>query len=75
MPNLLKLGRKHNIKIIEDSEVLGLEIKNKKCGSYGDISTFSFYTNKHITTGEGGMILTDNLQIAKRCKITKSFFF
>ena len=76
MPNLLKLGRKHNIKIIEDSsEVLGLEIKNKKCGSYGDISTFSFYTNKHITTGEGGMILTDNLQIAKRCKKLRNLFF
>jgi len=76
MPNLLKLGRKYNIKIIEDSsEVLGLEIKNKKCGSYGDISTFSFYTNKHITTGEGGMILTDNLQIAKRCKKLRNLFF
>ncbi len=76
MPNLLKLGRKYKIKIIEDSsEVLGLEIKNKKCGSFGDISTFSFYTNKHITTGEGGMVLTDNIQIAKRCKKLRNLFF
>ncbi len=76
MPNLLKLGKKHNIKIIEDaSEVLGLEIKNKKCGSFGDISTFSFYTNKHITTGEGGMVLTDNLEIAKKCKNFRNLFF
>ena len=75
MPNLLKLGKKHNIKIIEDaSEVLGLEIKNKKCGSFGDISTFSFYTNKHITTGEGGMVLTDNLEIAKKCKNFRNLF-
>ena len=76
MPNLLKLARKNNIKIIEDtSEVLGLKIRNKKCGSFGDISTFSFYTNKHITTGEGGMVLTDNLQIANRCKKLRNLFF
>ena len=41
----------------------------------GDISTLSFYTNKHITTGEGGMILTDNLQIAERCKKLRNLFF
>ncbi len=76
MPNLLKLGRKYKLKIIEDtSEVLGLEINKKKCGSFGDISTLSFYTNKHITTGEGGMILTDNLQIAERCKKLRNLFF
>ena len=54
---------------------MGLEIKNKKCGSFGDISTFSFYPNKHITTGEGGMVLTDNIQIAKRCKKLRNLFF
>ena len=46
---------KKNIKIIEDAaEVIGLKYNNKMCGSFGDISIFSFYANKHITTGEGG---------------------
>ena len=42
--------------------------KERPCGSFGDISTFSFYPNKHITTGEGGMVLTDQPEIAERCK-------
>ena len=40
--------------------MLGQDYKEKKCGSFGDISIFSFYPNKHITTGEGGMVLTDD---------------
>jgi len=49
------------IKIIEDSaEAHGIQESNIKCGSFGDLSTFSFYANKHITTGEGGCILTDS---------------
>ena len=76
MPKLLRLAKKHKIKVIEDSsEVIGLEIKKKKCGSFGDISTFSFYTNKHITTGEGGMVLTNNKYIAKRCTKLRNLFF
>ena len=51
------------IKIIEDSaEMIGQKFKKKRCGSFGDISTFSFYANKHITTGEGGMILRNDLK-------------
>jgi perosamine synthetase len=42
--------------------------EGKPCGSFGDISTFSFYPNKHITTGEGGMIVTDNEELAERCR-------
>ncbi len=50
----------NNIVIIEDAaEAHGQKYKNKFCGTYGLISTFSFYANKHITTGEGGMLLTD----------------
>ena len=57
---------KKNIKIIEDAaEVIGLKY-NKMCGSFGDISTFSFYANKHITTGEGGMILTNDLKLYEK---------
>jgi perosamine synthetase len=61
MDKILKICKKHKILIIEDAaEVLGLSYKNKKCGSFGDISTFSFYANKQITTGEGGMISTNS---------------
>jgi perosamine synthetase len=47
---------------------LGSEYKGRKCGSFGDISTFAFYPNKQITTGEGGIILTDEEEIYKLCK-------
>jgi perosamine synthetase len=45
------------------------------CGSFGDISTFSFYPNKHITTGEGGMCLTDDDELANRCRKLKNLAF
>ena len=58
---LKKICKKKKIFIIEDAaEVLGQKIYKKNCGSFGDISTFSFYANKQITTGEGGMITTNN---------------
>jgi perosamine synthetase len=47
----------------------------KKCGSYGDISTFSFYPNKHVTTGEGGMILTDDENLANKCASLRNLCF
>lgn len=73
---VLKVCKKKNIKVIEDSaEVHGLKYKNKICGSFGDISTFSFYSNKNITTGEGGMILTNNLKIYKEINKLKNLYF
>jgi perosamine synthetase len=58
---LRKICKKKKIFIIEDAaEVLGQKIFKKNCGSFGDIGTFSFYANKQITTGEGGMITTNN---------------
>lgn len=52
---------KNNIILIEDSaEAHGIKYENQYCGTYGDISTFSFYANKHITSGEGGIIITNN---------------
>ena len=76
MDPLLKIAKKYKLKVIEDAaEVLGLKYKNKECGSFGDISTFSFYANKHITTGEGGMIVTDNRQIAEKCKSLRNICF
>tara|TARA_Y100000741_G_scaffold55282_1_gene38181 strand:+ start:418 stop:1554 length:1137 start_codon:yes stop_codon:yes gene_type:complete len=76
MDKIIKICKKHKIFIIEDAaEVLGLNYKNKKCGSFGDISTFSFYANKHITTGEGGMIVVNNIDLYKKCQSLKNLSF
>lgn len=69
MDPVIKIAKKYNLKIIEDAaEMHGQTYKGLPCGSFGDISVFSFYPNKHITTGEGGIILTNDFEIAKRCK-------
>ncbi|OGZ63322.1 MAG: polysaccharide biosynthesis protein [Candidatus Staskawiczbacteria bacterium RIFCSPHIGHO2_02_FULL_34_10] len=66
---LERIAKKHKLFLIEDSaEALGSEYKGKKCGSFGDAGVFAFYPNKQITTGEGGMILTNNKKIADVCK-------
>ncbi|MDC0627754.1 DegT/DnrJ/EryC1/StrS family aminotransferase [Candidatus Pelagibacter sp.] len=73
---ILRLAKKYKLKIIEDSaEVLGLKYKKKFCGNLGDISTLSFYPNKHITTGEGGMLLTDNSNYAKKFQSLRNLCF
>ena len=76
MDPLLKIAQKYKLKVIEDAaEVLGLKYKNKECGSFGDVSTFSFYANKHITTGEGGIVVTNSKQIAEKCKSLRNICF
>ena len=55
--------------------MIGQRYKNKLCGSFGDVSTFSFYANKHITTGEGGMILTNNKNIFEKSKSLRNLCF
>ena len=61
---IYQLAKKYNLQIIEDAaEAHGQQHKNTYCGALGNISTFSFYPNKHITTGEGGMVLTDDEDI------------
>lgn len=73
---VLELARKYNLKVIEDAaEMHGQTYKGKPCGSFGDISTFSFYPNKHITTGEGGMIVTDDEELAERCRMLRNLCF
>lgn len=63
---IIEMCRKYDLYLIEDAaEMIGQEYKGKPCGSFGDISTLSFYPNKHITTGEGGMILTNNKELAE----------
>lgn len=76
MDPLVKLSEEHGLKIIEDAaELIGQTYNGKQCGSFGDVSTFSFYPNKHITTGEGGMILTDDELIAERCRSLRNLCF
>ena len=73
---ILALAKKYNLKIIEDAaQMHGQEYKGKKCGSFGDISIFSFYPNKHITTGEGGMVLTNDEHLDKRAKSLRNLCF
>jgi len=76
MDKILKICRKNKIFVIEDAaEVIGLKYKNKKCGSFGDISTFSFYANKQITTGEGGMISVNKFDLYNKCKSLRNLCF
>ncbi|MDQ3020506.1 MAG: DegT/DnrJ/EryC1/StrS family aminotransferase [Bacteroidota bacterium] len=76
MNPVLEIAEEFNLKIIEDAaEQIGQTYNGKPCGSFGDISTFSFYPNKHITTGEGGMIVTDNKELAERCRSLRNLCF
>lgn len=63
-----EVAEKHNLAVIEDScEALGSALNGKKVGTFGSMSVFAFYPNKQITTGEGGMILTDDDNLADMC--------
>ena len=76
MDPILALCKKYNLFLIEDAaEMHGQTCNGKKCGSFGDISTFSFYPNKHITTGEGGMLLVDDPELAERCRKLRNLAF
>ena len=73
---IMEIARKYNLKVIEDAaEMHGQTYKGRPCGSFGDISTFSFYPNKLVTTGEGGMIVTDNEELAERCRLVRNLCF
>ena len=73
MGPIMKIAKKHNFYVIEDAaESHGAEYKGKKIGSFGEISCFSFFGNKIITTGEGGMCLTDNKKLAERMRILRN---
>lgn len=76
MDAVLKIVKKYKLLLIEDAaETHGAEYKGKKCGSFGDISFFSFYANKIISTGEGGMILTNNKRYFERAKFLRNLGF
>ncbi len=68
MDRICEIARAHNLAVIEDScEALGSALNGKKAGTFGTMSVFGFYPNKQITTGEGGMILTDEDSLAELC--------
>jgi len=76
MDPVFELSAKYGLKIIEDAaEMHGQSYKGRPCGSFGDLSIFSFYPNKHITTGEGGMVLTDDALLADRCRSLRNLCF
>lgn len=76
MPAIMKIAKKHNLPVIEDAaEAHGSMVDNKKCGTYGDISIFSFYANKIITSGEGGVVVTDSDDLATKCQYYKNLCF
>jgi len=81
MDPVLDVARRHGLKIIEDSaEQIGQVYWDKartahRVGSFGDVSTFSFYPNKHVTTGEGGMVLTSDDALAERCRNLRNMCF
>ena len=72
MDALTEIAQRHELKIVEDcAEALGTFIGGRHVGTFGDVGTLSFFGNKTITTGEGGMVITSNEALARRMRITK----
>jgi perosamine synthetase len=76
MDPVMDIAGKHGLVVLEDAaEVHGAEYKGKKCGSIGHIAAFSFYANKIITTGEGGMVVTSDSGMADRARLYRNLCF
>lgn len=76
MDPVLEIAQRYGLKVIEDAaQMHGQTYQGRPCGSFGDLSTFSFYPNKHVTTGEGGMIVTDDDRLAERCRSLRNLCF
>jgi perosamine synthetase len=76
MDEIINLCKKYNLFILEDAaEAHGSEYKGKKSGSFSDIAAFSFFANKNITTGEGGMVITNNEELNKKTRYYKNLCF
>lgn len=73
MNDIIQIAQKHNLPIVEDcAHALGSVYKKKKCGNIGKVGCFSFYPTKIITTGEGGMVTTNDSIMAKKIRVLKS---
>jgi len=76
MDALMVIAKKYNLKVIEDcAEAHGAEVHGKKVGSIGDVGCFSFYGNKLLTMGEGGLLITNDAAVAKRAKLLRNQAF
>ncbi|MGD0948050.1 MAG: DegT/DnrJ/EryC1/StrS family aminotransferase [Candidatus Binatia bacterium] len=70
------IARTYGLRVVEDAaEAHGATVRNRKVGSFGDLACFSFYANKHITTGEGGMVLTNDEALAARLRLLRNLAF
>jgi len=73
MDEIMSIAQKYNLKVIEDACHGPLsEYKGKKLGTIGDVGCFSFFSNKNISTGEGGMLITNNEEMAKKARLLRS---
>ena len=74
MPKVMSIAKKHKLFVLEDCALsLGAKVDNIHAGLYGHAGVFSFYPVKHITTAEGGMVITNNKNLAKKIKLQKAF--
>ncbi|MBI5250717.1 MAG: DegT/DnrJ/EryC1/StrS family aminotransferase [Desulfomonile tiedjei] len=73
METIMEIARRHNLFVIEDcAQAHGAEVNGRKAGSFGDVSCFSFYGNKILTTGEGGMVLCRDEKLAERLQLLRN---
>ena len=76
MDRIMEIAKKYNLFVIEDAaEAIGTEYKGRRAGSIGDIGCFSFYANKTVTSGEGGIVVSDNEEYAKKAAMLKDQAF
>lgn len=76
MDPLLAIAARHGLTVIEDAaQAHGQTYQGRPCGSFGAVATFSFYSNKHVTTGEGGMIVTNDDALAEDCRSLRNLCF
>jgi perosamine synthetase len=76
MDRLSEIGKRYNLVVIEDcAESHGATCRGKMTGSFGDMGCFSFYANKVITTGEGGMVITNDESLAERLRLLRNLAF
>ena len=76
MSDITRIAKKHKLFIIEDAaEAHGAEYAGQKTGSFSDIASFSFFANKNLTTGEGGMVVTNSEDYYNKCKYYKNMCF
>jgi dTDP-4-amino-4,6-dideoxygalactose transaminase len=73
MPRIMEIARKHKLFVIEDdAHAIGSELDGRKLGNWGDIGCFSFFSNKNMTTGEGGMLTTNDDDFAEKLRLVRS---